>query len=225
MKRVGGFTLLELLIGLTLLGFILALLFAGFRLTANGWDTIEAKAERDSDNVAVNGLVRRLVSYSVPMQWAGAQEKLLTFVGGASGFKTTAPLRHLGLRAISVAVLPGTAQGTAQSTSQGTTASMRLALRHGPVAYGSPDFSAALADADDRLLREDLVEASFSYFGTLDAGETPGWTEQWPMSKSLPLLVRFRAKTRDGTPISLDMEPMASGGSTIGIRLTAGPVM
>ena len=44
--RVAGFTLLELLIAMSLLGFILALLFAGMRLGARSWDAGEARVEK-----------------------------------------------------------------------------------------------------------------------------------------------------------------------------------
>ena len=40
-----GFSLLELLIGLTLLGFILTLLFGGFRLASKSWDSISEISE------------------------------------------------------------------------------------------------------------------------------------------------------------------------------------
>lgn len=62
MNRGRGFTLLELLIGMTLLGFMLALLFGGFRLAANSWDAVTARTERTTDEQLGRAFLRRLLT-------------------------------------------------------------------------------------------------------------------------------------------------------------------
>ena len=66
MRAARGFSLLELVIGMTLLGFIVALLFGGFRLAANSWDAVETRVERTNDQQLARALVRRLLEQMQP---------------------------------------------------------------------------------------------------------------------------------------------------------------
>lgn len=90
--RAAGFTLLELLIAMSLLGFILALLFAGMRLGARSWDAGEALAEKSAHMAALQGFLRRELAQAVPYKWKKKPDMNLAFIGQPGFIRLVAPI-------------------------------------------------------------------------------------------------------------------------------------
>ena len=215
-----GFTLLELLIGMTLLGFILALLFGGFRLAANSWNAVEDRAERAADEQAGRSLVRRLVTQAQPLHWKLPTGQPLAFEGQREALRLIAPLAGpIGLRVVELAIEP-------DDRPEHPGPAVRLVLRHGSVRYDIEQFAETVRGQQGHPLLAGLREATFSYFGPEKRGDTPQWLEQWSNPEQFPTLVRLHLAPKNAAPVDLDMVPMASGENNVGarVRLTAGPV-
>lgn len=217
MNTARGFTLLELLIGMTLLGFILALLFGGFRLAVTSWDAVETRTERTNDEQLARALVRRLLAQVQPIRWKQAVNLPIAFVGGPGILRALAPLTAQagagGLRVIEL----GQEHEAATATGKGQ---LRLVLRHAPVRYDVADFAARLDEARSYLVLGNLDAVEFSYFGPEKKGEPPRWQDTWTNPEQLPQLVRLRLKSREegwsDLVVALMLAPPAVSGTTSG---------
>ncbi len=205
MNAARGFTLLELLIGMTLLGFILALLFGGFRLAANSWDAVETRIERTNDEQLARALVRRLLAQMQPVHWKKALNVPIAFIGEQGVLRALAPLTGQagagGLRLIEL----GREDEEATATDKGL---LRLVLRQAPVRYDVENFASGLGDAKSYLVLGNLDAVEFSYFGPEKRGEPPRWQDAWTNQEQLPQLVRVRLKSREGGWSDLVVAPM-----------------
>lgn len=169
--RDAGFTLLELLVALVVLGFILAGLGQGVRYGLRAAD-IQARtlAER-SELDAVDRALRRLIEQTDP---GTARD--------GSGFQGSAG------RLAFVSELPA-ASGLATRHADialGLDGARRLMLRATPHRPGKP-FGPPPPPIETELLR-DVDRVEFSYFARDSAA---GWTSAWG-GKELPLLIRLR---------------------------------
>lgn len=205
MRAQRGFTLLELLIGMTLLGFMLALLFGGFRLASTSWDAVEARIERTNDEALGRALVRRLLTQLQPLRWKKGLNQPLAFSGGPDGLRALAPLAGQagagGLRLIELRRAAG-GEGAAGPA---------LVLREAPIQYDAEDFSAGLAGAKSHVVLGGLERIGFSYFGPPRRGEAPVWQDTWSNPEQMPLLVRVQLSSRDAGWAELLVAPMIGG--------------
>lgn len=218
MNTERGFTLLELLIGMALLGLILALLFGGFRLASNSWDAAEMRGERTADELLGRMLVRRLVTQLQPLRWNRAVNRPIAVAGEREVLRAVAPLSGQagvgGLRVIELRVERVAARPQAGEKGAGP---LRLILRHAPPRYDAAYFADSLGDVPSHLILGDLEAAEFSYFGPEKRGEPPRWQETWTNPEQLPRLVRLRLASKDAGWADLIMTPMINGD-----RATAG---
>lgn len=208
MKSMRGFTLLELLIGMTLLGFMLALLFGGFRLAATSWDAVEARLEQTNDEQLARALVRRLLSQMRPMRWKKAVNQPIAFVGERNRLRAIAPLTGQtgagGLRLIEFgSAAAASADGGGQS----------LVLRHAPLRYDADKFDDDLGNADSHPVLSGIETVEFSYFGPEKKGDPSRWQDSWVNPEQLPQLVRVHLGSRDAGWSDLIIAPMASATS------------
>jgi general secretion pathway protein J len=212
-----GFTLLELLIGLALLGLILTLLYGGFRLATRIWDGVEKKAEQSADAQAGQSLIRRVMGQAQPIHWKGLKEQPLAFSGEQNMLRVIAPLGTTGLRVVEL--------GIEADDQRGDRSYLRIVLRHGPVLYNAGQFAQGLDDREPKQLLNGLTEAEFSYFGGEVAATEPHWQDHWTRTDQFPKLVRLHLTFQGAESLDIDVAPMVSGSTgPTGVRLTAGPV-
>jgi general secretion pathway protein J len=206
MNSARGFTLLELLIGMTLLGFILSLLFGGFRLAASSWDAVETRIERTNDEQLARALVRRLLAQMQPVRWKKALNVPIAFSGEQGVLRALAPLTgQAGAGGLRLIELGRETEGTATGTG------MRLVLRQAPVRYDVENFASGLGEAKGYLVLDNLDAVEFSYFGPGKIGDPPRWQDVWTNQEQLPQLVRLRLKSREGGWSDLVVAPMVGG--------------
>lgn len=189
--RISGFTLLEMLIALSLLGFILALLFAGMRLGARSWDAGEALVEKSAHMASLQGFLRRGLSQAVPYKWKNKPDMNLAFIGQPGYIRLVAP--------ISVRSGPGglflIGLDLVQNDNRG-----QLVMRTAMPDQTMLDFS-ALTNTQGVVLADHVEEISFAYFGADSKDTEPYWRDQWGSlntQQRLPLLIRVRARFSDG---------------------------
>ena len=82
MKRAqAGFTLVELVVAMVLLGAMLLLMYGGLNFAARGWDAGDASGRRIADRRVGENFLRRELSELFPMRWKDPTRVLVAFDG------------------------------------------------------------------------------------------------------------------------------------------------
>lgn len=187
-----GFTLLELLVALALLGFLATMALGGVRLGARTWDTVTARAEVTGRTQMVRAFLARELAQALPLTIPvpGGAERL-AYDGDAESLTFVAPLAaHFGLggaQRLRIAVVDA---GGARD------AAKQLVLIRRPF-HPDDDLEADQPDRDEvHVLLDGIAEAEFAYRGVDDGS---GWSNSWRGEDELPGLVRLDIVFRDAT--------------------------
>lgn len=187
-----GFTLLELLISITLLGFILVLLFGGLRLGVRSWDAVQQRVDVLNSVRSIEGFLRREMEMIYPYRWKGAPGQPLAFLGERHRISFVAQLPARigtgGLYAISL-----------ELDHRG--ADRKLVWRQAPLNSTMQDFSPLVQTQEMVLARSELSAVDdlwLSYFGSTAEGGASSWTDRWESRTRLPALIRIQVKFSDG---------------------------
>ncbi len=187
-RRSQGFTLLELLIGMTLVGFILSLLFAGLNLGTRSWEAGEQRMVTSSRQAVVVDFIRRAIEQTYPLRWRVGEEDRLAFAGEAES------LRFVG----TVAMHDG-ASGNhliALDLVDGETG-RDLVMRWQLPDPGAPGFE-PIEQAEPKVLIKAVKEMALAYFGAQSETEDPAWHDQWLDQKTPPELIRLQLTMENG---------------------------
>lgn len=173
-----GFTLLELLIAMTLLGLVFALLTGALGFGAAAWRTGGERLERNTSLQAVHDLLRRRIGGALALRGPPfAERDFAAFRGDAETveFAGAAPARAMpdGIFAYRLAVEDGT-----------------LVLRWAPMGWVD-DAPSPPADLTPEILVQGLEALEISYFGTAEREEAAGWRAGWQAEDGLPELVKL----------------------------------
>ena len=182
-----GFTLIEILTALTLVGLLATLVFGGVRLAARAWERADARAEDAADRWAVENVLRDAITAAYPaFASADLDDRGIVFDGEAHSLVVLAPLP----RAVAAGVL----------------AQMRFYLRGGEPSKAlvmawrldlrSSDGGGALPETPIVLL-DRVRRIDFAYFGVDEAGDAPAWQGSWADRTALPQLVRIHLERSD----------------------------
>lgn len=185
-----GFTLLELLIAITLLGFMLALLFGGMRLGARSWDAGELRSGHATHLALVQGFLRRELGQAHPYRWRKKVDTELAFAGESNRLRFVAPIAARlgpgGLYLLSVELV---------ADKDGHQLVMKRVIPE----PDSGDFTPLdNADAEKDVLAEQVESLTFAYFGAETKDAEPQWLDKWDDPKLLPYLIRIRVKFSNG---------------------------
>lgn len=185
-----GFTLLEVLLVISLLG-ILLVLVAGALLGAN---RAVLKAERYTTSLdeirATQAFLRSSISQALPLDTSEDDGSTRGFFEGAA---------H---RLQFVSTLPGELGGGIQ---------VHTLELHGP--DGARDLQAAFAQVqtttrgtslkswgEPQVLLHNIESLEFSYRGITPMGKPTGWIAQWPWPNRLPVAVRIDLRVKGAVP-------------------------
>lgn len=201
--RADGFTLVELLIALTLLGLLTTLIFGGMRLAARAWAKVDDRAAEAADQWAVQDVLHHAITAAYPaFASADPSDRTVAFDGASETLALLAPLPQAIGAGITVQMR---FYLTGNERSRALVLGWRLDLPS--AATGAP-----LAETQVKLL-DHVRSIRFEYFGSASDGGEPVWQEQWSGRSRLPALVRIHLE-RDG-PSSSDwpdllVEPRAA---------------
>lgn len=183
-QPAGGFTLLELLIALTLLGFIMVLLFSGFRLSGKSWDAAQARIDENGAMQIDHAFLKHLLSQAYPFALKKAVNQPLVFNGAADRIEFIAP--------IPARSAPGGFQHVLLTVEPDKEA-RQIAFRHQPIDYASASLNPPEGERA-AVFGRGAADIRFSYFGS-DDERTPGtWRDTWSNPKRMPTLVRVSVK-------------------------------
>jgi general secretion pathway protein J len=198
-----GFTLVELLIALTLMALLTTLIFGTLRLAAQAWSRVDDRTSGAADLWAVEDVLRHALSAAYPAYAsADPNDRSVAFQGDAASLALVAPLPQ----AIGAGI-PAQMRFfiAATDTSRALVMAWHLDL---PAA----DSGAALPENRLRLL-DHVRSIHFAYFGTAAAGGAPIWQEEWTGRDRFPDLVRVSIE-RDNPSLPdwpvLSAEPRAA---------------
>lgn len=183
--RVTGFTLLELLVALVLLGLMSTMALGGVRLGARTWETVTAKTEDNGRAQMVRAFLARELAQAAPVFVPdGSGERRLAYEGDRESLIFVAPLApHFGLggfQRLELVVAENDFAGGKQ-----------LILMRRP--FHRDDELDISGDEDDdiHLLLDGIAEAEFSYRES-GRDEAAVWSNDWRGRDGLPALVRLR---------------------------------
>jgi general secretion pathway protein J len=184
--RQHGFTLLELLVAITLLGVLMAALFGALRLGARVWETGAARLDATARVQVVQDFLRQQLGQTVPLTEItddpGASGVLL-FAGASDGLRFVSLLpEHLGAGA---SLMELALRQPARAGEPGD-----LVLRMRPLDPSSD--GPVPAEIEERVLIERIASLEVAYFGAGRADAAPVWWQEWQDQRSLPALVRMR---------------------------------
>ena len=193
-RRVArGFTLVELLIALSLFALMSAVLFGSLRLAGRTWDAGEAKAEANSGMRLAGDYLRTQLSAQHPQRMRRITEFPLLFSGKGDELRFAAPLPGRvgvgGMWYYRLALIEGAGKGKSALVLERMVPDVN--------ATTMPEFNAA----DRSVLADDIASLKISYFGR-DRGASlemaPTWRDRWDESQQLPLLLRVDVAPRVG---------------------------
>jgi general secretion pathway protein J len=184
--RQRGFTLLELLVAITLLGVLMAALFGALRLGARVWETGEARLDASARLQVVQNFLRQQLGQTVPLTEVGDDPRAspaMLFVGEVDGLRFVSLLpAHLGggVSLMELALRPSPAGGELDD----------LVLRMWPLDLTGE--GVAWSEVEERVLIEAIASLEIAYFGAERSGAAPVWWQEWNGQRTLPALVRMR---------------------------------
>jgi len=186
--RQQGFTLLELLIGMTLVGFILTLLFAGLNLGTRSWEAGEQRMVTSSRQAIVVGFIRHALEQTYPLHWRLDDEDQLAFAGEVDS-----------LRFVGSVAMHGGASGNhliALNLADGEIG-RDLVMRWQLPDSRAPGFG-LVEEAEPKVLIKAVKGMTFAYFGAQTDTEEPTWHDQWLHQKAPPDLIRLQLIMENG---------------------------
>ncbi len=200
-SNAAGFTLLELLVAMTVLGVLTGLLATGLSFGTRVWEREQKQLEQWAELQTVQDVIRRTLGQAWPLTVATASGTPdAGFVGDSTsiGFFGPPPAQSLagGVYRYGLLRRPGPEGVSLVLTWRlhSPDGAQRKGKR-GKAAFMRRDDS---ADDKEVVLADRLVNAAFSYFGTDEEGGRPGWRDRWQNPAKLPLLVRMHVEFPTG---------------------------
>ena len=188
-SRTRGFTLLETLVGLALLGMLTLVLFSALRFGTQSWERVEEKSTQVVDLAIVESTLRRQMARAFPLRVGLANESKVGFEGDERGVRFfTALPAHFSTGGLSLVEVRFESAGDIARGDSG-----RLLIRHALQNGLETEFTADQTPQTSTLI-SGLGEASFAYFGWSTEQGEPTWSNTWSQNGRLPMLVKLRLK-------------------------------
>jgi general secretion pathway protein J len=167
---ISGFTLVEMLIAITILGLLMTSAFGALRLGGKSWEQGIRYADNTEALRSSSDFLRRQFAQLQAIAWHDGEQSVIAFEGSASKvrFVTPAPaaLESAGLLLMSLSV---DTHNDDVSVSFGT----------GIIDPGSESWFSATPTRRNTVLIE-LESATLDYFGKIDDQHVAAWHSDWP---------------------------------------------
>ena len=181
-----GFTLVELLVAVTLLALLTTLVFGALKYAARAWAAADHRAVASADLSAVQDVLRHSITGAYPaFASADPTDREITFNGAGESLALVAPLP--------AAIASGVeAQQRFFVEGEGRSRALVMGWR-----FELPASNEATPLPENRVRLLDHVRAlRFAYYGAPDPSQAPGWWEGWSGTR-LPDLVRVHIERDD----------------------------
>jgi general secretion pathway protein J len=179
-SNAAGFTLIEVLVALAVLGLLGVLVFSGSRIAGKTWSRVTEQTVASADIRAVHDVLRQAISSAYPNPLLGGPtNNRIAFEGESEQISLIAPLPA--------------------AIASGVRATMRFSVIAGARSralvmdwrFDLPGVDGGGLPPEQRVvLLEDVTMVRFSYFGSADGVGAPQWLDRWSGRARLPGLVR-----------------------------------
>jgi general secretion pathway protein J len=204
-----GFTLLETIVALTLLGLMLAVLSGSIRFAGQSRDAAASRIDSIDNMRIAQDFLRQTLAQAHPKRWLKAVGRPFAFRGERDELAMAAPLTaRVGVGGLFLLKL------SLVDAEKGKGKNLVLArVFPEPDAQEMPDFSSA----ETTVLAENLAELEFAYLGRDDDASDPTWRDDWREGASMPEAVRVRIRPARGSAwpelvVPLRVVPRGRGG-------------
>jgi len=200
-RRSAGFTLVELLLAITLMSILLGLTYSGLRAATRSSQRGEQLLAAGGELRAAHQFIRRQLNQMLPLSFAetaDANAQRIVFEGDASHIKYVAPMPgYLGTGGPQVQVVEVANDGEGGFVVQ---------FSHALLQGFTDD---RLLDRDPVLLLEGVKSAGFEFLGKDEEGELTDWSSSWDKPEQLPVAVRLDVEFKEG--LNLEWPELAAG--------------
>ena len=195
MRRAqAGFTLIEMVVAMVLLGAMMMLVYQGLTFGLRGWDAADANGRRTADRRIAENFLRREVREMFPMRFKDPITLKFAFDGKADSLRF-ASARPAGISALGLSLVSLTLEdaGNGKRT-------RNLVMRRAMPDDAAKDFS-PLDTAERIVLFEGVDRVAFQYFGSENDFTEPAWVDSWEFPGRVPQMIRMSVRTADGSVI------------------------
>jgi general secretion pathway protein J len=186
-----GFTLIELVVAMVLLGVMMLMLYSGLTFSLRSWDAGDANGRLTADRRISENFLRRELSELFPMRWKDPMNLKFAFEGESARMRFVssrpAGISQGGLSLVGLAAEPA---GRVRN----------LVMRRAMPDDDAKDF-APLDRAEGTVLIADVDSVAFEYFGAENDFTQPKWSTSWTFEGRIPEMIRVKIRTTDSRPI------------------------
>ena len=196
-----GFTLIEILLVMTLMAAMMGMIYASLNVGIRAWDAGDVRVAQASDWRLVERFMRRELGQIFPTRWRGIVQPYIAF----EGTKTT--LRYVTALTLDASLQNGAAGGL-QWAELALADGGILQLNRQPFDSAAQNFDALASPNRDQLstnpplqpvrLMDNVTAFEIAYFGEETYITEPTWREEWKDLARLPTLVRIKVETSRG---------------------------
>lgn len=181
-QRQAGFTLLEIIVVMTMLSLIMVMIYGGIqssrKISAKGLKRINASNEIR----VVSELIRRQVSRILPMAFKQVDDEFVIFEGDANHIMYVSPMPgYLGNGGPHVQLIE-IVNGKGGKI---------LQFSHWLMSDSLEEDAFDNSDQEPVVLLENIQDAEFSFVKLDEEGELGDWENQWDEPETTPLMVKL----------------------------------
>ena len=206
-SKQAAFTLLEVLIGMSLLSVMMLLLFASLRTCVQSWNAGEKKIAQVSQAATVQAFLHNKLQMALPLEDASSEEKYFSFRGNAQQLQFVAAMpasaARLGLQLFNLSLVP-------VQDKQGD--ELRVDIK--------PFFTQSDTDQwqeEQVVILDNIHSLRFAYFNADETVGNAGWQDEWLDKDALPALLSVDVELINGElwptiVVDLKVDAVLSGG-------------
>jgi general secretion pathway protein J len=209
-----GFTLIELMLAITLLAVMMGMIYAALTVGVRAWDTGDARVTEASNWRLTERFLRREFGQVFPTRWRGVPQPNIAFEGTKTSLRYVTSLNL-------EATLQNGGSGGLQWAEFALMDDGVLQLNRQAFDSAAQNFDALSAPTAEQLrtlsyappvrLMDNIAGLEINYFGTESDLVEPTWREEWRDLQRLPYLIRLRIETPRGRDVPELVVPLKVG--------------